>query len=130
VIHARSSFPEIFEVLDKHNDERLRGVFHCFSGTVEDVQKIQSYGGFLFGIGGVVTFKKSGLDEVVKHIPLDQLILETDSPYLAPTPHRGKRNESAYIPFIADKISNIFEISVSKVGEITTANAENLFFKS
>jgi TatD DNase family protein len=97
---------------------------------VEDVQKIQSYGGFLFGIGGVVTFKKSGLDEVVKHIPLDQLILETDSPYLAPTPHRGKRNESAYIPFIADKISNIFEISVSKVGEITTANAENLFFKS
>ncbi len=130
VIHARSSFPEIFEVLDKHNDERLRGVFHCFSGTVEDVQKIQSYGGFLFGIGGVVTFKKSGLEEVVKHIPLDRLILETDSPYLAPTPHRGKRNESAYIPLIADKISNIFEISVSKIGELTTANAENLFFKS
>ena len=130
VIHARNSFPEIFEVLDQHNDERLKGVFHCFSGTVEDVLKIQTYGGFMFGIGGVVTFKKSGLDEVVKHIPLDQLMLETDSPDLAPTPHRGKRNESTYIPLIADKISDIFEISVANVAAITTANAEKMFFNS
>lgn len=130
VIHARNSFLEIFEVLDQQNDERLKGVFHCFSGTKEDVQKIQSYGGFLFGIGGVVTFKKSGLDEVVKHIPLDQLILETDSPYLAPVPFRGKRNESGYIPLIADKISSIFEISIDKVAAYTTANAEKLFFNS
>lgn len=128
VIHARDSFPEIFEVLDQHNDERLKGVFHCFSGTVEDAAKIRNYGGFLLGIGGVLTFKKSGLDAVVAEIPLEELILETDAPYLAPTPHRGKRNESAYIPLIAEKLSDIHQVSVEKVAQITTANAEALFF--
>ncbi len=128
VIHARNSFPEIFEVLDRHNDERLKGVFHCFTGTLEDVRKVQDYGGFIFGIGGVVTFKKSGLDQVVREIPLNQLILETDSPYLSPSPNRGKRNESAYIPFIADKLSDIFEISVEEIAKITSENAEKLFF--
>lgn len=129
VIHARNSFSEIFEVLDQHNDERLKGVFHCFSGNLEEAQKIRSYGGFLFGIGGVVTFKKSGLDEVVGQLHPEEIILETDSPYLAPTPFRGKRNESAYIPLIADKISDIFEIPLEKVAEITTRNAEKMFFQ-
>ena len=127
VIHARNSFPEIFEVLDQHNDDRLRGIFHCFTGTFEDAQKIRSYGGFLFGIGGVLTFKKSGLDEVVRQLDLQELVLETDSPYLAPAPHRGKRNESAYIPLIADKLSDIFEMPVNRIAEITTQNAQSMF---
>ena len=127
VIHARESFQEIFEVLDQLNDENLRGVFHCFTGTVNDLEKIRSYGGFKIGVGGVVTFKKSGLDEVLIHATLDEIILETDSPYLAPTPFRGKRNESAYIPIIAEKLSEIFEVSVSEIALKTSQNALNLF---
>jgi TatD DNase family protein len=128
VIHARNSFPEIFKVLDQYNDERLKGVFHCFTGTIEDARKVQGYGDFLFGIGGVLTFKKSGLDVVVRELSLDELILETDAPYLSPSPNRGKRNESAHIPFIADKLSDIFEVSVEQIAEITSKNAEKLFF--
>ena len=127
VIHARDSFPVIFRLLDELNDDNLRGLFHCFTGTEEDITKIRSYGGFLFGIGGVVTFKKSGLDAVVKQLLLDEIVLETDSPYLAPTPHRGKRNESAYIPLIADKLSDVFEISEKEIARITTENAVRLF---
>ncbi len=127
VIHARDSFEEIFEVLDKHNDERLTGVFHCFTGTEKEIEKIRSYGGFLFGIGGVLTFKKSGLDEVVKNLHIDEIILETDSPYLAPHPNRGKRNESSYIPLIAEKLSDIFETSLSTIALETTKNAEKCF---
>lgn len=129
VIHARESFDEIFEIVDKHNDEHLTGVFHCFTGTVEQAQKIIAYGGFKMGIGGVVTFKKAGLDKVVKEIPLEHLVLETDAPYLAPSPNRGKRNESAYIPFIADKLSDIFEMPVEEIAAITTKNAEQVFPK-
>ncbi len=127
VIHARDSFQEIYEVLDQHNDERLKGVFHCFTGTESDIEKIRSYGGFLFGIGGVLTFKKSGLDAVVKNLNLDEIILETDSPYLAPSPHRGKRNESAYIPLIAEKLSDIFEVSLDKIAQSTSENAKKCF---
>jgi TatD DNase family protein len=127
VIHARDSFNEIFEVLDQMNDEHLTGVFHCFSGNLEQANKVLSYGGFKLGIGGVVTFKKSGLDEVLKNISIDHLILETDSPYLAPTPYRGKRNESSYIPLIAEKLSSIYGISEEEIGIITTQNALNLF---
>ena len=127
VIHARDSFQEIYAILDQHNDDRLKGVFHCFSGEETDVQKILSYGGFSFGIGGVVTYKKSTLPEVVKHIPLHKLLLETDSPYLAPTPFRGKRNESAYITAIASKISDIFAISEQEIGRVTSENARKLF---
>ncbi len=127
VIHARDSFPEIFRLLDTLNDDTLKGVFHCFTGSIEDVEKIRSYGGFLFGIGGVLTFKKSGLEEVVKSISLNEIILETDSPYLAPTPHRGKRNESSYIPIICSKLSDIFEISELEIARITTENASKLF---
>jgi TatD DNase family protein len=127
VIHARDSFLEIYSVLDQVNDERLKGVFHCFTGSAEDVSKIQSYGGFKFGIGGVLTFKKSGLDEVVKNIPIEEILLETDAPYLAPTPHRGKRNESTYLPLIASKLSDVFEISEQEVARITSQNAMELF---
>jgi TatD DNase family protein len=127
VIHARDSFSEIYSVLDQVNDERLKGVFHCFTGSAEDVSKIQSYGGFKFGIGGVLTFKKSELDEVVKNIPIEEILLETDAPYLAPTPHRGKRNESTYLPLIASKLSDIFEISEQEVARITSQNAMELF---
>ena len=127
VIHARDSFSEIYSVLDQVNDERLKGVFHCFSGSAEDVSKIQSYGGFKFGIGGVLTFKKSGLEEVVKNIPIEEILLETDAPYLAPTPHRGKRNESTYLPLIASKLSDVFEISEQEVARITSQNAMELF---
>lgn len=129
VIHARESFDEIFEIVDKHNDDDLTGVFHCFTGTVEQAQKIIAYGGFKMGIGGVVTFKKAGLDKVVKEIPLEHLVLETDSPYLAPSPNRGKRNESSYLPFIADKLSDIFEKPIEEIAAITTKNAEQVFPK-
>lgn len=127
VIHARDSFDEIFEIIDQENCPGLRGVFHCFSGTIEQAQHIIDYGGFKMGIGGVVTFKNAGLDKVVSQIPLEHLVLETDSPYLPPVPHRGKRNESAYLALIADKISDVHEIPMSEVADITTANAMELF---
>ena len=127
VIHARDSFDEIFEILDRLNDEKLRGVFHCFTGDLSQANKIINYGGFKLGIGGVVTFKKSGLDQVLKNISLEHLILETDSPYLAPSPHRGKRNQSSYIPLIAEKLSSIYGISEQEIAIATTLNAMNLF---
>jgi len=127
VIHARESFDEIFEIVNEENCPELTGVFHCFTGTVEQAQHIINYGGFKIGIGGVVTFKNSGLDKVVTQIPVEHLVLETDCPYLPPVPHRGKRNESSYLPLIADKISDVHEVSVSKVAEITSANAAELF---
>jgi TatD DNase family protein len=127
VIHARDSFPEIYEVLDQENDEGLRGIFHCFTGNEQDVQKILDYKGFMFGIGGVVTYKKSDLPETLKYIPLEKLLLETDAPYLAPTPFRGKRNESAYVVHTAEKIAEILDLPLSKLQEITTQNALNLF---
>lgn len=127
VIHARDSFPEIFEVLDQENDERLRGIFHCFTGTVADAQKIDNYGGFLIGIGGVVTYKKSELPEVLKTISLDRIVLETDAPYLPPTPFRGKRNESAYLLHTAEKVAEIYELPLNELQKITTANAIKLF---
>ena len=129
VIHARDSFNELFEQLDELNDDQLTGVFHCFTGTVEDAKKIIGYGGFMLGIGGVSTFKKSNLDAVLTHVPLEYILLETDSPYLAPTPYRGKRNESAYIPLIAEKLSEIYNCSVEKIGDTTTQNALRLFPK-
>jgi TatD DNase family protein len=127
VIHARDAFDEIFSVLDEINDESLTGVFHCFTGNLEQANHIKQYGGFKLGIGGVVTYKKSGLDEVLKQLSLEDLILETDSPYLPPVPHRGKRNESAFLTFIAEKLSDIYGVSVDIVAEITTRNALELF---
>ncbi|MDA9160998.1 TatD family hydrolase [Crocinitomicaceae bacterium] len=127
VIHARDSFPEIFQVLDQENDCDLSGVFHCFSGTENDAQHILSYGGFKMGIGGTITYKKSKLPDVIKNIDLEHILLETDSPYLAPRPFRGKRNESSYLTYVVTKLSEIYECSENEIIEKTTLNAEELF---
>ena len=116
----------IFEVIEEVNDQNLRGVFHCFTGTKEQGQKAIDMG-FMLGIGGVVTFKNSGLDKTLKELPLEQLLLETDSPYLAPTPHRGQRNESSYIPLMAQKLAEIYEVNIEEVARTTTQNAKTLF---
>ncbi|MCG8409905.1 MAG: TatD family hydrolase [Bacteroidales bacterium] len=126
IIHARDSFNEIFNILDDINDNKLTGVFHAFTGNKEQANKIIDLG-FKIGLGGILTFKNSGLDKVVSDIDIKNIVLETDSPYLAPTPKRGKRNESAYIKYIANKLAEIKEISIKEVAEITTNNAEQLF---
>ncbi|MBL1279816.1 MAG: TatD family hydrolase [Fluviicola sp.] len=127
VIHARDSFQEIYEILDELNDDSLTGVFHCFTGTKEDADKILNYGNFKLGIGGVLTYKNSTLDEVLKQVDLKNIILETDSPYLPPVPFRGKRNESSYILHIAEKLADVYGVSLAEIEEITTINAKQLF---
>jgi len=127
VIHTRNSFDETFDIVHELNDAELKGIFHCFTGTRTEADKIISLGGFKMGIGGVLTFKNSGLDKVVKEIDLDYFVLETDSPYLAPVPHRGKRNESSYIQLIAEKLSEIKNVDLKTISEITTKNAFELF---
>ena len=127
VIHCRDSFDEIFEIMDELNDEKMKGIFHCFTGTVEQANHIINYGGFKIGIGGVVTFKNSGLDKVVEQIDLQHLVLETDSPYLAPVPYRGKRNESTYLYLVAEKVADIYQLSIEEVAEITTNNSKEVF---
>ena len=126
-IHVRDSFAEAIEIIEKLNDENLRGVFHCFTGSIEDAQRVISLGGFYLGIGGVLTFKNSGLDKTISAIELQHLILETDAPYLAPTPFRGKRNESKYIINIAEKLAEVQQIDIEEVAKITTLNAKKLF---
>ena len=126
-IHVRDSFAEAIEIIEKLNDESLSGVFHCFTGRVEDAQRVINLGDFYLGIGGVLTFKNSGLDKTIAKIELQNLILETDAPYLAPAPFRGKRNESKYIVNIAEKLAEVQQISIEKVAEITTENAKKLF---
>ena len=126
-IHVRDSFAEAIEIIEKLNDENLRGVFHCFTGSVEDAQKVINLGNFYLGIGGVLTFKNSGLDKTIAEIELQHLILETDAPYLAPTPFRGKRNESKYIVNIAEKLAEVQQIEIEDVAKITTLNAKKLF---
>ena len=127
IIHCRDSFDEIFEILKEENDDKLFGILHCFSGTLEEGLKIIALGDFYLGIGCVVTFKKAGLDQIVKALPLDKLVIETDAPYLAPTPFRGKRNESSYVKYIAEKIAYVKEISLEEVAEITSRNALTVF---
>jgi TatD DNase family protein len=127
VIHAREAFDEIFEVLDVLNDDSLCGVFHCFTGTLEQAYRALNYGHFKLGIGGVLTYKKSGLDEVLTHLPLDCMILETDSPYLPPVPHRGRRNESAFLLHIAERLAELKNVTLKQVEEITSQNARLLF---
>jgi TatD DNase family protein len=126
-IHVRDSFSEAIEIIESLNDKSLRGVFHCFTGNIEDAQRVIKLGGFYLGIGGVLTFKNSGLDKTIKEIEIQYLILETDSPYLAPTPFRGKRNESKYLVNIAEKLAEIYTIELSEVAQITTENAKQLF---
>lgn len=125
-IHCRDAYDELFELLEEVQDGRLRGVLHCFTGTEEQAWKTINFG-LNLGIGGVVTFKNAGLDLVVQKIPLDHLVLETDSPYLAPVPYRGKQNESSYLLFIAEKIADLHQKTVSEVAKITTANAVHIF---
>ena len=127
VIHARDSYREIFDVLDEMNDKNLKGIFHCFSSNLKDANHILSYGGFKLGIGGVVTFKNAGLDKTLANISMDNLVLETDSPYLTPAPYRGKRNKSSYIPLIAKKLSEIYNVHITEIAKITTKNAEEIF---
>jgi len=127
VIHCRDAFDEIFEILDELNDEKMRGIFHCFTGTVEQAQHIIDYDGFKIGIGGVVTFKNAGLDKVVEQLDLEHLVLETDSPYLAPTPYRGKRNESAYLYNIAAKLAEIYHKPIEEIAKVTTNNSIEVF---
>lgn len=126
VIHSRNSFNEIVEILEKNKDESLRGIFHCFSGSREQAEKAISLG-FKLGIGGVLTYKNSGLDKAIADIDLKHLVLETDSPWLTPAPHRGKRNESLYITLVAQKLAEIKNISMEEVAEITTKNAMEVF---
>lgn len=126
VIHVRNSFEETYEIVKEEQDGSLKGIFHCFTGDEQEAQKIIDLG-FLLGIGGVLTFKNSSLDAVVQKISITDLVLETDSPYLSPVPKRGKRNESAYLMYIAQKVAEIYDIPVERVAEITTSNARNLF---
>jgi TatD DNase family protein len=126
VIHCRNSFDEVYEVLQQEYDESLRGILHCFTGTLEQARKLIDLG-FYLGIGGVVTYKNSGLDKVVEQIDLKHIVLETDSPYLAPVPYRGKPNESSYLTYVAQKVADLHQISIEKVAEITTANSGVIF---
>ena len=126
VIHCREAFDEIFEILDKENCDKLRGVFHCFTGTLDQANKAIDLGFFL-GIGGVVTFKNGGIDKFLSQIDLKHIVLETDSPYLAPVPFRGKRNESSYITYIIDKLSEIYGLPIKEIASVTTKNAEKVF---
>ena len=124
VIHSRNAIDECIDVVSKY--EGIKGVFHCFSGNEQQAKKIIQLN-FMLGIGGVVTFKNSGLDKVIEKIGLSNVILETDAPYLAPVPHRGKRNEPAYTKLVAEKLSTICSLPLDKIAELTTENARNLF---
>jgi TatD DNase family protein len=128
VIHSRDSFQEIFQAIDEVNDGSLHGIFHSFSGTLEEARHILELG-FYIGINGIVTFKNSTLDEVVRHIDIDRLVLETDSPFLAPVPRRGKRNESSYVRYVADKIAEVKQLPVEEVAQKTTRNANRIFLQ-
>ena len=126
-IHSRNATHRIIEILKEYKGRGLRGVFHCFSESIELAQEIIKLDGFLLGIGGVLTFKNAGLPEVLQQIDMKHIILETDSPYLPPVPHRGKRNEPAYTRLVAEKLADVKGLSLREVAEITTENAERLF---
>jgi TatD DNase family protein len=126
VIHARDSFQEIFDILDKAGNPGLQGVFHSFTGGPDELEQALSYN-FMIGINGIVTFKNSDLRELVHTIPTDRLLLETDSPFLAPVPYRGKRNESSYLIETAIKVAEIYNLTLEEVARITSENAERLF---
>lgn len=127
IIHTRNAFPEVLEIIDRENDATLRGTFHSFSGTIDDYRHIERYGNFYVGIGGVVTYKNSGLAQLVRQMDLSRIVLETDSPYLPPVPHRGQRNESSYLKYIVLKIAELKSIDATEVARITTRNAAQLF---
>ena len=126
VIHSRNSIDDCIDIVQEKQKGSLKGVFHCFSGTPEQAKKIIDLG-FYLGIGGVLTFKNAGLDKVVQELTLDNIVLETDAPYLAPVPYRGKRNEPAYVSLVAEKLAAIKDMDVKDAAAITTANAKKLF---
>lgn len=127
VIHCREAFPELFEVLAPYKNTELSGVFHSFTGTQEEADRIMEYTRFMMGVNGVVTFKKSTLPQILQTVPLKRLVLETDSPYLAPVPYRGKRNESSYIIKVAEKLAEVYGVEVEEVNRQTTQNALKVF---
>ena len=126
VIHCRESFDEIFKILEEEKCDNLRGVFHCFTGNIDQAKKAIGLG-FLLGIGGVVTFKNGGIDKFINQIDLKHIVLETDSPYLAPVPFRGKRNESSYIIYVIEKLSELYQLPQEEIASITTNIAEKMF---
>lgn len=126
IIHSRNSTNEIIQLIESHQELKPFGIFHCFSGTIEQAEKIIALG-FYLGIGGVITFKNSGLDKIVSHVDIDHLVLETDAPYLAPVPHRGKQNEPAYLYLVAEKLAAIKNISIEEVAFRTTKNSQKIF---
>lgn len=126
ILHTRSATDETIDLIKEEQDGRLRGIFHCFGGDLKQATAIQDLN-FMIGIGGVVTFKNSGLDKVVKDIPLSAIVLETDAPYLSPAPHRGKRNESSYLPLIAERLASLYECSMEEIAKRTSANALKVF---
>lgn len=126
VVHIRDSFNEVIQILKDVNKSDIRGIFHCFSGSVEQAQQAIKYG-FSLGLGGVITFKNNKMQETLKHVDMQHLVLETDAPFLAPVPYRGKRNEPSYIPNIAQMVANIKGLTLDQVAEATTNNAEKLF---
>lgn len=125
-VHCREAFDDILDILDDEQDGRLRGVLHCFTGNVDQGKRLID-NGFLLGMGGVLTYKNSGLDKTVKEIDIKNLILETDAPYLSPVPFRGKRNQSAYLIYIAEKLADVHEVSLAEVAKRTSFNARELF---
>jgi len=126
VIHCRDAFNEVFEVLEEVKDENLFGIFHCFSGTKEDAQRAIDFN-LKLGIGGVVTFKNGKIDQFLGDFDIKHIVLETDSPYLAPVPFRGKRNESAYLKYVSEKLVDVYRLTPSEIAEITTKNALDIF---
>lgn len=126
VIHCRESFNEIFEILEEEKDSELYGIFHCFTGTFEQAQRAIGYN-MKLGIGGVATFKNGKIDQFLNKIDLEHIVLETDAPYLAPVPHRGKRNESSYLINVLEKMTDIYRVSKEEIAEITTQNSKNIF---
>ena len=126
VIHCREAFDEIFEVLETEADDKLRGIFHCFTGTKEQAERAISFN-MKLGIGGVVTFKNGKIDQFLNEIDLRHIVLETDAPYLSPTPYRGKRNESSYLSLVATKVAEVYQLPVQEVARITTENSKEVF---
>ena len=128
VIHSRNSFPEVFSVVDRLWDENLKGVFHSFTGTEKELDHILEYKNFYMGLNGVFTFKNSNLRHFITKAPLERIVLETDAPYLTPVPFRGKRNEPSYVKYVCVHVAGVYGIDTSEADEVTTRNAERLFF--
>ena len=127
VIHSREAFTELYNLFSHYKDTPIRGVFHSFTGTADEAHSLLEFPGFMLGINGVVTFKKSTLPDILPEVPLSRLVVETDSPYLAPTPFRGKRNESAYVLRVVDKLAEIYGMTPREVSSQTSFNASRLF---